>query len=403
MMSRWIPEVVINNCKDAICKPISLREVLGDGKYFNNNTSVKKARGFIRTKDGKFHIVEKELSMGRNQYEFISGTDIAVIHIDVEYTATLDNGLTVTVFDKLHGNYDRKDNVLDLWSINGHTFQVLIEEDTDDEPRKKEEFKEESCQATTNNDSRYRIHEYHTVTADCIHGTKTYLFDELEKHDDMRIETITIYSTTAVYDVSNQIITKRDDGFITLSANLTHKINGKTGKIYGECTDKGVLSLSYFGKDIRHVYIGFTVSYPEKEVPSKNHITERNFLMGLQDYDVVVKTIKMGTDVDLLSEFVDRKHIAVAAVSIAAINSSTKTLFENDEWEGLENQEICKNIDNDLISIYTTVKNSSVKPIIEDTILGEYSSDGRMRLNSTNNIVSSVVIVAVIKKNLKEK
>ena len=60
-MSRWIPEVVINNCKDAICKPISLREVLGDGKYFNNTASIKKARGFIRTKDGEFHIVEKEL------------------------------------------------------------------------------------------------------------------------------------------------------------------------------------------------------------------------------------------------------------------------------------------------------------------------------------------------------
>lgn len=421
-MNKWIPEIVINDCKDAICKPISLREVLGDGKYFNNTASIKKARGFIRTKDGEFHIVEKELNMGwLDQYEFIPGTDIAMIHINVEYTATLNNGLTVTVCDKLCGNYDRKVNVLDLWSIEGHTFQVLIEEDADDEPMKNEEPQEDFKQITTNNNSECRILEYHTATVDCIHNYNgVHLFDAIEKHDNMKIETINVNSEkTNVYSVSEQNITKLNSGIIAVFAKLVHKINGKIEKIYGKCTEDGVLSLASDGKDVRSVTIGFTVSHPkeevcheEKEIPNKLSVVERSFLMGLHGYDILVKDIKMGIDeIDLFSGFINRDNAEVSLVTIVAISSSSNSIFENNKWEGLEEQETSKSeFGDNRTSISVTVENGFVNPNLnvtdaalisslhtKDTIYGEYSKDGKMFLNSRDNVVESVIVVVAVK------
>lgn len=433
-MNKWIPEIVINYCNDAVLKPISVREVLGDGKYFNNTTSIKKARGFIRTKDGEFHIVEKELNMEWfDQYEFIPGTDIATIHIDVEYIATLNNGLTVTVCDKLCGNYDRKVNVLDVWSIEGHTFQVLIEEDVDDEPRKKEEPEKEEFQKVTNDvDDRCRVHEYHTVTVDCIHNTETHLFDSIEKHEDMRIESVNVNSPkSAVYYVSGNNINKLANGTIALSTTLVHRICGMTEKVYGECSKDGVLALASTGTSIRSVNIGFTVSYPqeeinhdEKEIPKDNlSIVERSFLMGLHDYDIIVKDIKMGIeDIDLFSGFINRDNAEITLVSIVAVSSSANSIFENNKWGGLEKQEVSKSdIGNDWTHISATVENSFVNPNLKledsalinsmytkDTIYGEYSRDGKMYLNSRDNVVESVVVVVVVKthsdeENKKEK
>ena len=423
-MSRWIPELVINDCNDVICKPISVREVLGDGKYFNNTASIKKAKGFIRTKDGEFHIVEKKLDMGwLDQYEFIPGTDIAMIHIDVEYTATLNNGLTVTVCDKLCGNYDRKVNVLDLWSIEGHTFQVLIEEDgVDNESIPK---KEECQEIVVSNDSECRTHEYHTATVDCIHSTETHLFDSIEKHDDMMIESINISSPkTAIYYVNEQSINKLANGTIAISATLKHRICGMTEKVYGECSEDGILSLASTGKDIRSVTVGFTVSYPkdevshdEKEILNKLSIVERSFLMGLHGYDVMVKDIKMGIeDIDLFSGFINRDNAEITLVSIVAVSSSAKSIFENNKWEGLEKQEVSKSILGDnWTHISVTVKNSFVNPNLKledsalinsmytkDTIYGEYSRDGKMYLNSKDNVVGSVVVVVVVKTHSDE-
>ena len=103
-------------------------------------------------------------------------------------------------------------------------------------------------------------------------------------------------------------------------------------------------------------------------------------------------------------------------MSIVAISSSVNSIFENNKWEGLEKQEVSKsNLGDNWTHISVTVENGFVNPNLKledsalinsmytkDTIYGEYSRDGKMYLNSTDNVVGSVVVVVVVKTHSDE-